>query len=65
MKPNWEVAPEWARYLAMDKSGRWYWYEFRPIARFESWWEHREGRKQLVPMFYQDWRDTLETKPTK
>lgn len=65
MKPNWENAPDWARYLAMDKDGRWHWYEHKPVARFTIWWEHRAGRKQAVPMFYQDWRDTLEEKPNK
>lgn len=65
MKPDWQYAPEWARYLAMNKDGRWHWYEYKPVARFTSWWEHREGKAVPVPMFYQDWRDTLETRPQK
>lgn len=60
MKPSWDDAPAWANYLAMDKSGRWYWYEYKPWARFESWWEHREGQKCLAMDALVSWTDTLE-----
>ena len=28
-KPNWDDAPEWANYLALDPDG-WYWFEHQP-----------------------------------
>lgn len=28
--PNWDEAPKWATYAAMDDDGDWYWYETRP-----------------------------------
>lgn len=28
--PDWNEAPEWATYAAMDNDGDWYWYETRP-----------------------------------
>lgn len=30
MKPNWEFAPTWAKWLAQDHCGHWYWYEDEP-----------------------------------
>lgn len=30
-KPLWEMAPDWANYLAQDKSGKWFWFENEPI----------------------------------
>jgi hypothetical protein len=30
MRPSWKAAPKWARWLAMDKDGSWWWYEERP-----------------------------------
>ena len=32
MKPLWDDAPEWARWLAVNKRGNWYWFEFKPHA---------------------------------
>lgn len=29
-RPRWEDAPTWAKYLAMDSTGYWYWYEEKP-----------------------------------
>jgi len=28
--PDWKDAPNWAKYLAMDSNGNWYWYENKP-----------------------------------
>ena len=30
MKPDWEDAPEWANWLAMDGDGYWEWYADEP-----------------------------------
>lgn len=30
-KPSWDNAPEWAKYLAMDEDGSWFWYQYQPI----------------------------------
>ena len=37
MKPSWDDAPEWAQWLAMDESGRWWWYEEKPVRKGEYW----------------------------
>lgn len=36
-KPDWEDAPEWAKYLAQDKDGDWWWYEYTPDQGKNSW----------------------------
>lgn len=30
MKPDWKDAPEWAKFLAEDADGTWWWYEAEP-----------------------------------
>lgn len=29
--PDWKRAPAWAKFVAMDSSGAWWWYEERPV----------------------------------
>lgn len=29
-KPNWEDAPLWANWLALDSNGAWWWYQDKP-----------------------------------
>lgn len=29
-QPDWDTAPEWAQWWAVDSDGRGYWYEARP-----------------------------------
>jgi hypothetical protein len=29
-KPDWKDSPTWAKYLAMDDNGDWFWYEIEP-----------------------------------
>ena len=36
--PSWDDAPEWARYLAQDKDGTWWWYEEKPRPLDGFWW---------------------------
>lgn len=38
-KPDWLDAPEWARYLAQDGDGEWWWFEFKPVPNHDisSW----------------------------
>ena len=38
MKPDWKDAPEWAKYLAVDGDGQWYWYQCQPV------WDERMSR---------------------
>jgi hypothetical protein len=61
MKPDWEDAPGWANYLAMDYDGEWWWFERKPVMGCNLWkvdcgMSKRHG-------ITGDWRTTLESRP--
>ena len=60
MKPDWEDAPEWAQWLAMDRSGRWWFYEFVPRKGGDLWMP-TEG--DMEGGICKDWAETLEGRP--
>jgi len=61
MKPDWSTAPEWARFLAMDANGAWYWYEERPRDGDETWmWV--AGKISIAVGYGTPWYETLEEK---
>lgn len=62
MKPYWSKAPDWARYMAQDESGDWFWYEKEPRAGSESW-SHEGGRYEFARAAGEAWRGTLEERP--
>jgi hypothetical protein len=37
-KPDWSEAPEWAKWLAQDKDGDWYWWQDEPVVLREPFW---------------------------
>lgn len=66
MKPDWENAPFWANYLAMDMDGSWYWYENEPSiedAFDDEGWSFNKGNIELVEQDYSDWKESLERRP--
>lgn len=44
MKPNWEAAPAWANWLAMDDDGEWFWYQIKPKYSASNGYWHSKGR---------------------
>ena len=66
-KPSWDLAPEWANFLAQDRDGAWVWYEMRPDPDSSQWIvsnymsEWRYHREHIV---IDNWQDTLEQRPT-
>lgn len=36
-EPDWEVAPEWAGYWAVDKNGESHWYDLMPVVSGDEW----------------------------
>ncbi len=34
----WDSAPSWAKWLAMDKNGKWFWYSHKPDCEHQQWW---------------------------
>lgn len=61
MKPSWSDAPEWAKYLAMDKDGWWWWHELEPKITFVEEWISEGRFKQCKDNIH--WLDTLEPRP--
>lgn len=60
MKPSWKDAPVWAKFLAMDEDGEWYWYEKKPTQYGNCWgWGGRTGLAQTDT----NWSQTLEERP--
>lgn len=62
MKPDWEDAPEWANWLAMDEDGEWRWHARVPVAHRGRWLSGGMVRHAS----YQDvsrWEETEERRP--
>lgn len=60
--PTWKDSPIWARYLALDGSLSWYWYENKPKLNKYGW--VCEGRSLFAAPFRPDlWMLSLEEKP--
>jgi hypothetical protein len=45
--PPWHFAPHWANYLAMDASGLWVWFEYKPVKK-KTHWDGRKGREDAT-----------------
>lgn len=61
-KPDWKDAPEWAKYMAMDDDGEWYWFENEPGCGCSAW----HGRGGMIEYAYVDgdsWTESLEPRP--
>lgn len=60
MKPDWKNAPSWAKYLAMDDAGFWYWFERKPEESCGFWASNYQisqaGKSKC-------WNETLEARP--
>jgi hypothetical protein len=62
MKPDWKDAPEWAKWLAMDRDGEWYWYEFEPAIANDQWLQYG-GRAADAGIADVRWDKSLEGRP--
>lgn len=62
-KPDWNDAPEWANYLAMDNTGIWYWHELEPEQEYGVWDNPGMTSKSSPEDNYIMAADTLEKRP--
>lgn len=65
-KPQWENAPDWANYLAMDANGEWNWFEIRPVfaAANHNYWDPNGARFTKAGETPEHcWKNTREGKP--
>lgn len=66
MKPNWEDAPDWANYLAMDSDRTWFWHEEKPnLSYFEDEWLVSNGMSALADSTEIYCQNSLEERPCK
>ena len=64
LKPDWKDAPYWAEWLARDKNGDWYWYEFEPVDfTCDDKWNCRAGRAEIAhDSAREDWKETKQSR---
>ena len=62
-KPDWSEAPEWARYLAQDKDGPWYWFEYEPKKESGGYWYLDSCVGKSEKAHKEEWTLTLESRP--
>ena len=60
-KPSWDIAPEWAQWLAQDKSGRWHWFSEKPAIVDFAWKCNWVSDTAFIDGG--NWRNSLEEKP--
>jgi hypothetical protein len=64
---DWSLMPAWAKFVAMDKGGKWYWYTGKPN-RQENQWYLNYNQSTRIPTEYcpkwdGDWRQSLTERP--
>jgi len=60
MKPSWKYAPYWAKYLAQDENGGWYWFETMPVIGVSGQWWVSGGQIEEADAGLDNWMDSLE-----
>ena len=64
IKPSWDDAPEWAKWLALDADAEWFWYETEPQANGVSdQWISRGAQFDAAELEDDLWLRTLERRP--
>lgn len=63
-RPQWDQAPPWANYLAMDEDGFWEWHELPPrlAGQYGQYWVSA-GQTIKASDGGFNWRDSLEERP--
>lgn len=61
-KPDWKDAPEWGKFVAMDRDGVWYWHENDPEPRIHDWASNGRMRR-ATDTSRADWLTAMEPRP--
>lgn len=62
-KPNWDDAPDWANYRAIDLDGTAYWFQLEPQQHHCGQWVEYAGLvgvDKRYPDYYEDWTRSFE-----
>lgn len=62
-RPDWNDAPDWANYVAMDADGDWWWYEGKPEQMQQSWRGPEKMRVREAQPLLEIWSESLEERP--
>ena len=64
-QPDWNKAPEWAKYFAMDEDGEFYYFEESPYMAGCSWQPqpHGELGETFDHGYKGNWQDSLRKRP--
>jgi hypothetical protein len=64
---DWSTMPAWAKFVAMDSDGCWFWYEKEPFIGEVRWQcnsEYYDGiPTKYAPKWDGDWRNSLTERP--
>lgn len=61
MRPEWSKAPPWAKYIAMDRDGVWFWHENEPTLGSRDW--QSMGQISFAGEDAFNWKTTMEERP--
>jgi hypothetical protein len=64
---DWTLMPAWAKFVAMNRGGEWWWYEKEPVIGENIWRSESEyyGKipTEYCPKWDGDWRNSLIERP--
>jgi hypothetical protein len=64
---DWATMPAWAKFVAMDDTGGWWWYGKKPFIGEINWRSesqyYDEIPKEYAPKWGGDWRNSLIERP--
>ena len=64
-KPDWKDAPVFAKWLAQDADGRWWWHSTRPMLDDDfEWYGSTKFRLAGNTENHDSFRDSLEARPS-
>ena len=62
---DWSNAPDWANWAAMDRNGKAYWFDKKPLATGFGYWLSNKGiyRFFAYKLPSENWENSLEQRP--
>jgi hypothetical protein len=72
MKPRWEDAPDWVKWIARDKDGDWWGFKNKPQLFNGIWDDPSQGEVFFLGWVYQgktglayeaEWKESMEQRP--
>lgn len=61
---DWNRAPSWAQWAAMDESGAWYWYAARPTCA-QSLGMFSAASQRMEPAKFPGWENSAQPRPVE